>query len=406
MNNWFEELRHLRPADSGSRRNSLRHTYGTVAIADEGMEGSFKRPMRSMSYTWLPNAALQGELANDFSITHHALVLPNRGRTIHSCEPEIFAAKANAVGQIVLQRELDGRCKHGLNPLPIQLVRCRAACTHAAIYRRFACRSDLHVKQRGSQVIGADSVLPYDLGLDSKGDGEPWSINTLIEEGRARAKAVGRANCPTSTAISFGLMAAAERNPLAISPSEANLVVRRALFEVLTPPKDWHESMLDLVVERFIAAIERRASMSQSKFDASMCGGNSNLTKSLMGKAGTKGGVLSKEIVLFAWQELTWLSYCLSAVAIDWYSAAFLHSLEEPLKKSDLVRFNQLHRSQPYFGYLPLSLVWQRMELLQPIVTRIWAEPANQSLWHVLWRMLHYFAEMVENRRVADRAFK
>ncbi|WP_145088095.1 hypothetical protein [Anatilimnocola aggregata] len=403
MKKWLDELAYLWPTHSGASQKSLRQPYGTIAVADDGSELAQEA---RVSYLWRPTTELGEELDERFSVLHRARVMPSGGRMIRPADPEIFAGQASAVGQLILRRELSDYLVSELNALPIQLIRCRAASTHACISRRFACHSDLHVKQRGADLIGAGSVLPLDLGLDARGTGRPWTVEILLKEGRARAKADGHSNCPTATVISFGLMAAAERNPLVISAAESESLVRAALFEVVPPPADWEDRLLNVVTERYVAAVERRSAMPQAKFDASMSGGKSNLPKTLMGKPGTKGGVLSKAVVQYALQELTWLSYYLSAIAIDWYATAFVHALESPLENEDLVRFSQLHRSQPYFGYLPLALVWRRQELLRPIITRIWREPSNESLWHVLWRMLYFFSSMVENRRMADRAFK
>lgn len=402
MRNFRAELVRLRP---GPGQHQLASSYGAVEIIEEGEErlrGGLL--VRNQRYVWKPCDGLREELDYGFSIEHPVRVLPSGYREV--MPPHSYSNLGFAAGHLILSREKHEVWTGAVNPLPAQLLRARAPYTRAFIDRDFADLRDLRVVSGSFGAVGSRSVLPFDMGLDANGEGQPWTVERLMDEGRRRAVEDGKVNADVETVISYGLMVAAEINPLDLPDEDCELLVRGALFNLIKKPEGWDDQIVDLVLERFVAAVERRKYKDQKDFDESMRGGNSSLVTTLMGKAGTQGGPLARPVVHFALQELTWLAYLTTAVCLDWYAVAFLSSLEHPLTEDELVRFEQLHRSQSILGDLTLDLVWRRKKLLQPIFTRIWTDPNDKSLRPILWSMFNYYGQIAELRRSADRESK
>ena len=65
-----------------------------------------------------------------------------------------------------------------------------------------------------------------------------------------------------------------------------------------------------------------------------------------------------------------------------------------------------MYESQPYYGNLPLLLLFERMDFLRPAILAIWEEPQEQKHVRVLHRMMWYYAAMAGTRREADRLSK
>lgn len=402
MKTWRAELASLRP---GPGQHRLPSSYGAVEIIEDGEEQlSSGLLVKNQRYIWKPSDSLREELDHGFSIEHPVRVLPSGYREV--MYPANYSNLGFAAGHLILSRERHEVWTGAVNPLPAQLLRSRAPYTRAFIDRDFFDVRDLRVVGGSFGAVGSRSVLPSDIGLDANGEGQPWTVERLMDEGRRRAVQDGKANCDVETAISYGLMVAAEIYPLDLPDENCEFLVRGALFNLIKKPEGWDDQLADIVLERFVAAVERRKDKDQEAYDKSMRGGSSSLVTTLMGKTGTKGGPLAKPVVHFALQELTWLAYLTTAVCLDWYAVAFLSSLEQPLTEDELVRFEFLHRSQPMLGNLTLDLVWRRKKLLQPIITRIWTEPNDKSLRPILWSMFNYFGQIAELRRSADRESK
>src|SRR5207245_566820 len=64
----------------------------------------------------------------------------------------------------------------------------------------------------GQDNVRVRSILPEDVGLDSRGEGQPWSVDVLLREGRDLARTVNVSNPSEAQCVHYGLVAAAERN--------------------------------------------------------------------------------------------------------------------------------------------------------------------------------------------------
>jgi hypothetical protein len=85
---------------------------------------------------------------------------------------------------------------------------------------------------------------------------------------------------------------------------------------------------------------------------------------------------------------------------------AFLQALPRPLCAKERAWFGALYFKQPHLGGLPLILLRDRFDLLRGAALDIMAAPEETGPIGVLLRLLHYYEEMVSQRREVDRGYR
>jgi len=296
----------------------------------------------------------------------------------------------------------------------------RLHATKAWLKRQFSSLTDLVVKPSGraSDHTGTN-VLPDNLGKTPDGRGRKWSVNRFIAEGHERlrgalseveldgaADVASPAAAKPRDAIAHGLMAAAELSPLAFNGDQIRRLMRLAMVDLgpQQPPNPEH--VLDWVTARLRALWNAHVADTNAEFEAWFQGGSSNLVKALANLSGHIGGRLPHEDVEWALVELMSRGLWYAADCQNAFAQAVAQSLSPRLNPAERAVFQQWYQPQDYLGGLTLPLVWQRSNLLRPILSRIWLEPENPKLHGVLWRMLEFYTQMTAARRSADRNAK
>ena len=271
------------------------------------------------------------------------------------------------------------------------------------LMRQFHASRDLHVRRPGRVVDAERDILPEDIGLATDGTGHRWSVQELTNRGRRSSQRMGYANATNKVAICHGFFEAAQLNPLALEDGAVPSLVHQLLYdsgEGPSVPSDIQE----IVEDRLLAAIRRHRDDSDKQFQSWFSGPKNSLPKQIAEQPSSRGGRLEIRIVRRALLALGWRSYQHLSGAVH----ALMRVIGNAAALNDEERrlFEQMHERQPYFGNMPAVLLAERLSFLKPAIASIWDEPSDRRHIQVLHRMMHYYAEMVERRRQADRRTK
>lgn len=368
--------------------------FATSRYRDREVPGPATQVVR-----WVPPVALKSRLPTGFGPE----LLAWEDQYGNSC----FAPPAGAK-TLVYQCQLCGleviRCRRNLSPQQVfsyrvhHLVFSWLQARGARFRRSFSSTSDLMIKRRG-RVDDAVHVLPLHLGRTADDCGGPWSVTQLMQVGILAARDEGIERPRPVEAIAYGLMAAAERNPLYVRDHEAASLMRMALYAPSDGPVPSPE-VRDEVEARLCMAIEEHLDDSIDRFNNWFKGAHSNLVKSLANRK-TGCGKLSQETVkrvLFdlGWEAYTAVSNCVHA-SMRWMGKC----LADQLTPQSLTLFEQLYEPQPAFGDLPLLLM-DRGAIIQPAILRLLGAPHHRRQIAVFHRVLEYYKQMVTKRRQVD----
>src|SRR5262249_15410822 len=212
----------------------------------------------------------------------------------------------------------------------------------------------------------------------------------------------------------LGFARAARNCPLHASDDEVRPLYRQALYALILPggDKNWKSKgpgghdLRELVLERFLAALDRHWGDDYDRYDNWLSGPNSNFELQIAQQKGARGGPLDRQIVRRVLQDLGWEAYPYVAGCLEAIMHVFHRLLPEPLTASEMRRFERMHFKQPYFGDLPFILFAQRFPFLDSILAQIWEEGPDPGNLGVLYRLLAYYGEMAVKRRETDRIMK
>jgi hypothetical protein len=364
--------------------------------------------VRRVRYVWRPTALVATQLQRNFEIEVLATITSGGERRFRDGDSaRIYIARGYAAGVALLDRlrgfTREQRIKYRAPIFVYQYV----LETHAHLDCNFLSKKQLVIK-RGSRGKGRSrNVLPPDLGYSASGRGPRRTIDRLLEEGAAAAReAIGR-QPSVAEKISYGLLAAARRNPLERRVPERRGDVRRALFDtdaIIAAPG---RQLVFQVKDRLYRLIDRHLDEPQAEFNEWFFpGGGRNLRRAIARQPNRPGGVLSNEEVTGTLLHLAWNAYGLLSEGLGVFGQAFLAALPQPLSRKERTRFDLWMMPHRYFGGLPRVLLMERVEFLKPVLSALSAEPNNPELVGALHRLIAWYPEMVRERREADRLNK
>lgn len=281
----------------------------------------------------------------------------------------------------------------------------RWICGRGAKFRRKLSIDDLRLRQPELAATDGRNILPCDVGPDSFGKGRKWSLAELARQGREAATAAGIRRPRSAEVVAHGLCAAALRNPLHLEPDRSNNLMRMALFAA-PEPVSVTDDVRNEIHSRLCQAIEEHAGDSQAKFDKWFSEGHSNLPQSLANRKTANFGKLPSAAVNHVLQDLGWDGHRTVANCLR----ATMYWVEKSLCEGQLSVardwFEEVYLPQPKYGDLSLLMLMDRATLIKPIVLQLWDSPNDSTLVGALHRTLHYYEEIVDSRRDAERQSK
>jgi hypothetical protein len=397
--------------------------YGSMTILPDRAEYRLDRNLATtvQHWRWLPDPRILRGLGPNAAVSFrvHSLSGGFR-RLVPSMGMDHYSRVSLRIGLEILAH------RHALTverrqdyELMLKLLQ-RMPATKAYCKRQFSSLTDLKIKRsaRGGELSGTD-VLPEHLGKTADGGGRKWSIDRLVAEGHdlheltmqeSSGHQQGKA-CVTSAVrprevIAYGLMAAADLAPSEQRGDQIHRLMRMALLDMGSLRPTNHEEVLSWVTGRLWAMWNAHLGDTEAKFNSWFQGGHSNLIKSLANLAGYPGGRLAREDVEWALLELTSQSLQYAADCQNVFAQAVAQTIAPRLDLAEKSMFQHWYQPQAYLGGLTLPLIWERNNLLRPVLRRIWLDPDNSHLHAVLWRVLEFYVQMIAARRTADRNVK
>lgn len=376
------------------RATKRRRSRGEVAFDDQ-----------ILRYTWTRPARLKGKLPARLTIELDGYIGSDGNRRfVPSNGLQHLVDQAFAAGLAITENIAS------LEPKQVNQYRVMKQCfdwlraRRERVKRQFSSPRDLVLSKKG-RLDSVANVLPDGIGWASNQAEDSWDVDRLLTEGRqlAHDRGIKRPNSPA--VISFGLLAGARLNPLAVDQNELEPLIRSALFsfEWLNREAD---ADVDLVVFNYLKQLlARYKSHKDESYRKLLFGPQSNLAGSVVGSM-PKGKKLSEEWVRRSLLRCGWTAHRYVGECVHAAMRTVHNAIDPPLNESEARLFEQFYERQAYLANFPLVLLQDRLRFLQPALFEIWAEPLEENPIRVFHRLLAYYADMVDKRRSADRRIK
>lgn len=234
-----------------------------------------------------PGAAVELDIQGDYG----------RRRFLPSHGAEVMIQHAWALGFpfLIEDRQLDAA--HRQSYRAMKFLFDLVSNGQRRIRRRLDRADELEVRGTKARRGEDRSLLPPDLGLDACGHGIRWSVSQLLAEGRDRAAEDGLVEIDEGTAIRYGLLAAAQRNPFlpVLDERKSVTIVRQALFDEQRVTETATPEVIDEVEERFMTTLWRRSEMPWEQMRDGLMGPKNNFVTCLARISGANGRKLTTE---------------------------------------------------------------------------------------------------------------
>lgn len=394
--------------------DTLPSAFGTGRLGDitaetddlSGLVGPDGQRVAGIKYDWHPSPELTVQLPDGFHFPMRCLVGPDGLRRFYpsSFEGQIAGGFLGGLAILTLVGNLDPEQRHSYRATYMLFERVRRTREHLG--NSLLNATSLRVSRVGRDVAEERTILPASLGQNARGEGEPWSVDQLLREGREAAVAAGVQRPSEEDCVHYGFIAAARRNPLHLSQEEVLTLVRMALYESIPLDEPLEPDLVDLVVERTLTALQGHLGDQAGDFNAWFSGPKNSFVQQIARRKLLPGGVLDRDQVRRALLELGWEAYNYVADCIHAMMRVFQQLLPEPLSATEASWFEQMHLKQPHFGNLPVVLLVERFRFVREVLWEIWENPGDPEPIAVLHRLLSYYAEMASARRELDRKVK
>lgn len=360
------------------------------------------QPIPGLGYVWRPEPALKSQVPPGLEFALHRFVCPDGIRRFRPVSANGMIATGFAGGLAVLSAihnpTPEQHHSYGASYLLFQRVRQ----TREHFDNQLLNTTSLRRSRVGRDVADERDILPESLGLDAAGNGERWDVDRLYDEGKRAAREAGVTNPTEQVALEYGFLEAARRNPLYLDKNEVPQLVRLTLYESCGEELD--PELMAEIEERTLSAMANHLDEPAPVFD-NWFQGKANLLQQIGRRKLRPLGVLDQDVVRRALQELGWQSYQYVGDCIDLQIQAFLKAIPD-LTDEEQRWFKQMHCKQPYFGGLPLVLVFERFTFLRKAIWEVWQNPGNREAVAVLHRLMDYYRHMASERRAVDRLVK
>jgi hypothetical protein len=384
--------------------DDFRRNLGSIQIVEKGRT-THGYPLEQ--YNWSPPPDVLGNFPGGFTLAMDCVTAAGGMRLFTPYPNDVdWVLQASLGGFAVYNRagRLDAEERYSHHASRLFFAKTRR-------FQEFQARdfeNPLYLQVENSLIgaFGKAHILPDDLGLNASQEGKPWNVADLLENGRA--------NLPPEVSISpanmirYGLLTAASRNPIdpeSLSQSEANALVRSAIFYSDPDQQTVSSETVDIVQQRLWTKVHDKADATSEKFYQWFHDDNANLIHSIE-KQKKGGGEIDRDLVRQSFVEIGWRSFQYVAVGVQVQMLAFAESLPTPLTPEERVPFETFYYRKPFLGGLSFLLLRDQLPFLQVAIRPILCEPKNPSHVGAFLRLLRYYGEMSASRRAADRLQK
>jgi hypothetical protein len=251
-------------------------------------------------------------------------------------------------------------------------------------------------------------ALPADLGKDSLGNGERWSVSEVIRRGRISAVDAGIDSPDEATCIRRGLLEAARINPIRhgeLSSDGSAAVVRLALFDGNDDVTKVDPQVGDLIKDRILNAVDRHLDESREEFRHWFFESVDNIVHQVA-KQKKIAKVATRQLVGRVLCDLAFDSFRYVGQCVHVAMRAFRGAMPNPLSVDEERLFDFLYSCHSWLADLPVILLRPRFHQLREILIEMMTNPEDTQLIGVLQRLLVYYGEMAAARRRADRDYR
>lgn len=396
----------------GISRTRLYGETEVVEIPREEWEPRWSEAMVAAcyQYTWRPPYQIDSRTPDDFDLSFCCTADGNgcrRFTPLH--DTGAFLQFAGVLGHLLLEDRNETCSDLPLTNDEFRLVGNYVRHTREFIgpTRRF--EQQVRITSDGTAGGGEESrdILPSDLGLDDRGNGERWGYGQLMDEGLAAAKAAGVRNPTLKMRFAHGLDAAARLAPHGLQDGEARFVIRNLLFSfaasVFAPERAGVEAKRasqEFVVKELKVVIKDHLYDSTEKFEEWMNDRSSNLFRRISKKKHCPTGRAGvRQIIAELGAQAMWLQ----GDGVDVAMRAFRDTIPTPLTSYEGKLFDLMYLKQREFGDLPLVMLTDRFDFLSPTILSMWNHPDDENALRIFYRVATWFQEILEKRRDGDR---
>ena len=356
-------------------------------------------------YRWLPPSEWGEELRGECALTLRCLQGECGRRFYPVASVEDYLATAFACGLAALTQAFglsgEQRSSYGAQWLLFQ----RLLATREHLKNHLGNPASLRVRRSGRSLEARNSILPESVGCNSSGQGRPWTLDHLLDEGRREAHGQGFAKPDRKQCVRYGFLRAARLNPLHIQPNEVPALMRMALY-VSPEGETVDDKTVGQVVERALEAIESHLADEMDHFSRWLQGRKNSFIGQIAKRKLASGGALKRSVTRRVLFDQGWLAYQHVADCVHTTLYLFRRLLSSPLNDCENRAFERLHLKQDYFGGLPALMLAERFLQLQPILNNVWEDKDNSEAVAIMHRLLDYYSEMAAARRPVDRVAK
>jgi hypothetical protein len=389
-----------------------RSSFGEVLV-DKAQDLCLRQPgttsvlrLSRFKYTWHPPDALQPHLPPEFVLSLQCVMDSDGVRRFYPWNSfATFLALASTGGLAILcqRQSLTAHQRHSYRAMRLLFLHAHRMAEH--FRHRFDSSRDLTVAPSGRSEPGEKDILPEDLGLDTQGQGQRWSVKELIERGEREARIAGLPRPTMAQRIHCGLIEAARLNPLGVVEEKVPGLVRSALFS-LDPSDEPTPEVIEIVTERLLTALHPHLEEDSSAFAKWFLGPKNSLIHQLAKQKTSPGSALNEGDVRRALLHLGWQAYQYASNCVRAQMRTLQNALLEGLTDREQLLFEHMHLPQGYLGGLPMVLLAPRLGFIKELLWQLWEELPDKRLVPVLHRLLDDYASMVVRRRQADRLIK
>lgn len=360
--------------------------------------------IRRVVINWIPNRRKLRGIPKGFVLPLQIFSLSGE-RFVRPVQPLFASIEQAAIGGLALltaTRKLDAPKRQSYRLMSLIFHWSRSG--RRLHTRQIKRLEDLELTRTEKGAVGRDTVIPEDLlGLHHS---RPMTPNELVDLGREFAKELGYNANGVADLIDFGLLSVALDSPstATMSSAPADGCVKYALFgiDAASPLSDSANG--EVIEDRIIKLFNKHLDDQPNRFAAWMKD-VSTIVRTIAKQS--RPEPLNPEDVRSALFDLLWRAHQYTSQCVAAQMMAIAHCFEPKLSYAEQRDFRLWYRRTPWLGGLVPVVLHGHINLVAKALTIMHDRPdGGDRPWQAFLQALLWKNQMVEARRLADRAKK